>query len=135
MSINSAFNLTQTCDVYRKVTLTNSDLGYSIRGEYSDTPTYHGVNCFRGPSITNARGGAISRNMYGDNYTEADLIVFSDASDIQEQDKVVIKTDRGGTALSAAEQARNTFIIERIMDGSRMAGVLQCVGIPARVNN
>lgn len=130
MTILSGFVLPQTCDVYRKTTTTNSDLNSTVR-TYPSTATYSAVACLVGPFM---RGGdrGVSRYQYGDNYVDRNSLITGDDADIQEQDQIVLKKWRNGAALSASEQTRNTYIVERVIDGSYITGHKQYLIIPER---
>lgn len=124
MVIDSGVILPQTCNVFRKETSTDS-LGAKIRG-YPDAATTTGIACLLGRSRPETREG-IQRELFGNVVTEFLILIYAATTSIQEEDQIVMQTNRAGVALSSTQKERHTYHVQQVLDGTLFVGHEQAV--------
>ena len=122
MTVNAAINalLTAECNIHN-LSVSTGDLGNKKAG-YSSTPTISAQACQIRPFGAGRRTEGMFRGMAGLEYDDYGLLVVPDSCALTENAQVVQTKGSDGTALSATQQARNTFIVKRVMDALKYAG-------------
>lgn len=111
--------MTQRCDIYHRVVTTGS-LGNKYRS-YGAAPDIKNQRCLARPAkIGMTRGLSIAQ--MGEYDMNSMLLLLPGGVDVRQDDKVVMKTDTAGVALSSAIQEQQTYKVTKLMEANIITG-------------